>query len=52
VLTLMLIFLGVVMVACVVGVAVIPRFDRRPPLGGWPDAGSIPAAPGSTPLTR
>jgi hypothetical protein len=48
----MLIFLGVVVVACVVGVAVIPTFDRRPPLGGLPDAGPIPADPGSTPLTR
>jgi hypothetical protein len=48
----MLIFLGVVMVACVVGVAVIPTFDRRRPLGGFPDAGPIPADPASGPLTR
>jgi hypothetical protein len=25
-------FLGVVMIACFIGVAVIPRFDRRAPL--------------------
>jgi hypothetical protein len=29
----MIVFLGVVMLTCLFGVAVIPRFDRRPPLG-------------------
>jgi hypothetical protein len=27
-----IVLLGVVMVTCLVGVAVIPRFDRRPPI--------------------
>jgi hypothetical protein len=28
----MVVFLGVVMLACLIGIAVIPRFDRRAPL--------------------
>jgi hypothetical protein len=29
----MVVFLGVVLLTCLFGVAVIPRFDRRAPLG-------------------
>jgi hypothetical protein len=33
----MVVFLGLVMITCLVGVAVIPRFDRRAPLS-WRQA--------------
>jgi hypothetical protein len=34
----MVVFLGVVLLTCLFGVAVVPRFDRQPPLGPLPSA--------------
>lgn len=35
----MVVFLGVVLITCLIGVAVIPRFDRRPAVGPAASAG-------------